>query len=128
MNHLDAALVDAAEAAGFDGQDFGQRGAALVQLESGRRAGLEHTPCGIAVYVSHHLPYDAGAWLRRAWRRNHYSCQEDWPVQAALSERDGNTHLVALTRIADADFSPQRLQQALDYLARWLDAVRDDAY
>lgn len=118
------------EEAGFDDLAFDARGQALLQTESGRQLGLERTADRqVLVYVTQPLDYDAGAWLLRAWKRAHHSRLEDWAVQPALRETpDGRRWLVALVRLADDEFTPLRLRQALDYLTRWQDAVRNDAY
>lgn len=128
MSNPEIALRQFGETSGFEGLVFDERGAMLLQTESGRQMGVERGAGSVMVHVSQPLGYDAGLWMLRAWKRSHHTRQEDWPVQAALREREGEQRLVALTRIADSDFTAQRLQQAFEHLSRWLDAVRDDTY
>ncbi len=126
MNSLDRALRDFGEDIGLPDLTLGVGGNLALQLESGRRVAIEPSGEEVLVYVSEPVPYDAPDRLVRAWRRAHYSRQDDWAVQAALREQDGVPRLLALTRLPGADASGDRLRQAVDYLSRWLDAARDD--
>ncbi|WP_144630574.1 hypothetical protein [Bordetella genomosp. 13] len=130
MSSPELTLRQFGQAAGFDDLSFDARGHAVLQAGSGRQIGVERTAGrDVMVYLTHPLDYDAGAWLLRAWKRAHHSRLEDWPVQAALRESpDGQRRLVALVRVPESEFTTLRLNQALETLSRWMDAVRDDAY
>lgn len=125
MNSLDRALGALGDDIGMPGLALGAGGNLALQLESGRRVAIEPSGQEVLVYVSEPVPYDAAERLHNAWRRAHYTRQEDWPVQAALREQDGLPRLLAVTRMPAADASGDRLRQAVDYLSRWLDATRD---
>jgi len=123
-----AALRQFGEEAGLSGLTFGARGQAVLQAASGRQFGVELAGREVLAHVSQPLDYDASDWLLRAFRRAHYARLDgDWPVQAALREQGGRQRLLALTRIAEGEFTARRLRQAFDDLSRWLDAVRDDS-
>lgn len=125
MNHPETILRQYGADIGLPDLTFGARGHAVLQVESGRQMGVEQAGRDVLVHVSQPLSYDAGAWLMRAWKRAHHSHLEDWPVQTALREQDGNQRLLVLTRIPEDELTLPRLRQAFDYLSRWLDAVRD---
>ena len=127
MSGPELTLRQFGEDAGMPNLAFDARGQAVLRMESGRQIGVELADREILVYVSLPLDYDAGAWLQRAWKHAHHGRQGDWPVQAALREQPGGGwRLLALTRVAEPEFTPLQLRQALEYLSHWLDAVRDD--
>ncbi len=126
MNSLDSALHAFGADIGMPGLALGAGGNLALQLESGRRVAIEPAGEEVLVYLSEPVPYDAADRLHKAWRRAHYSRQDDLPVQAALREQDGLPRLLAVTRLPAADASAHRLKHAIDYLSRWLDAARDD--
>jgi len=126
MNDMHAALRQFGEETGMSGLAFDKRGQAVLQAASGRQFGVEMAGREALVHVSQPLDYDAGAWLLRAFKRAHHAHLGDWPVQAALREHKGRQHLLALTRIAEGEFTARRLRQAFDDLSRWLDALRDE--
>lgn len=127
MSGPELALRQFGEETGMPNLAFDARGQAVLRTESGRQIGIELADREILVYVSLPLDYDAGAWLLRAWKHAHHARQGDWPVQAALREHaGGGWRLLALTRVAEPEFTALRLRQALEYLSRWLDTVRDD--
>ncbi|QVQ24870.1 hypothetical protein [Achromobacter deleyi] len=126
MNSLDRALGAFGEEIGMPGLALGAGGNLALQLESGRRVAIEPAGEEVLVYVSEPVPYDAADRLQKAWRRAHFSRLDDWPVQTALRDQDGLPRLLAMTRLAAPDASAHKLRQAVDYLSRWLDAVRDD--
>ena len=126
MNSVDRALSEFGAGIGMPGLALGASGNTALQLESGRRVVFEPAGEEVLVYVSEPVPYDAPDRLHKAWRRAHYSRLDGWPVQAALRDQDGLPRLLAVTRMAAADASADKLAQAVDYLSRWLDAARDD--
>lgn len=126
MTGLDSTLRQFGEAAGIPELSFDTRGQAVFRTAPGRLLGLERADTNILVYAAHPVQYDAGAWLLRACKRAHHSRLEDWPVQPALREHDGTPYLLALVRLSEPEFTVSRLHQALDYLSRWLDALRDE--
>jgi type III secretion system chaperone SycN len=127
MSDPQATLRQFGDEAGMPGLAFDARGHAVVQTESGRQWGVERAGRELLVYVAQPLEYDAGAWLLRAFQRAHHARLHDWPVQAALREQADGQRLLALTRIAEAEFTTRRLREAFEYLSHWLDAVRDDS-
>lgn len=124
MNGPDTVLRQFGDAAGMTGLAFDARGQAVFRADSGRLLGMERAEGEVLVYVALPLDYDAGAWLLRACKRAHHSRLDDWPVQPALREHEQRQHLLALTRIPEPEFTDTRLRQALEYLSRWLDAMR----
>ena len=127
MHDPDTTLRQFGQTAGLPALAFDARGQAVFRTEPGRLLGVERAPGEVLVYAADPLDYDAGAWLLLACKRAHHRHLGDWPVQPALREHDGRQHLLALTRIAEAEFTEGRLQLALEYVSRWLDAVREQA-
>jgi type III secretion system chaperone SycN len=125
MSAPDVTLRQFGEGAGMPGLAFDARGQAVFRTESGQLLGMERASGEVLVYVALPLDYDAGAWLLQACKAAHHSRLDDWPVQAALREHEGRQHILALTRIAEPEFTDIRLAQALEYLSRWLDASRE---
>lgn len=125
MTTADATLLQFGQAAGMPGLAFDARGQAVFRSESGRLIGMERADGEILVYAAIPLDYDVGAWLLEACKRAHHRNLDDWPVQPALREHDGRRYLMALARIAEADFTEVRLRQSLEYLSRWLDDLRE---
>lgn len=126
MNAADTTLRDFGRTAGIPDLAFDARGQVVFRTESGRMTGMERAGGDILVYATLPADYDTGAWLLRACKRAHHSRLEDWPIQPALRDLDGRPHLLALTRIAQDEFTTQRLNQALEYLSRWLDELRNE--
>ncbi|OZI33091.1 hypothetical protein CEG14_19775 [Bordetella genomosp. 1] len=125
MNAAEQALAALGQEWGFGPLALDERGTLALQAESGRRVGIERTGTGLALYVAAPAEYEAGAWLLRAFKRAHHSRHEGWPVQVALRNREHRHWLLALVRIEEAGIEPAQLRAAVDYLNRWLDAVRD---
>jgi type III secretion system chaperone SycN len=123
MSGSAAILQQFGEAAGIPDLRFDGRGQAVFRTEPGRLLGLEQAEGEILVYAALPVRYDSGDWLRRACKRAHHSRLDDWPVQAALREYDDVPHLLALVRVDERELTPARLQQALEYLSRWLDEL-----
>lgn len=126
MTGPNSTLRQFGEAAGIPDLSFDARGQVVFRTTPGRLLGLEHADTNILVYAACPTPYDARQWLLRACKRAHHSRMDDWPVQPALREYDGVSYLLALVRLNEAEFTVLRLHQALDYLNRWLDALRDE--
>ena len=128
MNDPNTILRQFGERAGMDDLVFDTHGHVVFRTgPAGRLLGLERAGEEVLIYVAMPLDYDAGEWLMRAYKRAHHSRAGEWPVQSALRELDQRWHLLALVRVSDAEFTENRLQQTLDYLSLWLDALRDDA-
>ena len=125
MNDPDLALRQFGERAGMSELSFDARGQIVFRAEPGRLVGMERADQEVLIYVAEPLDYDAGDWMMRACQRAFYGVAGEWPVQTALRDYDNSLHGLALTRIAEAEFTDVRLQQALDYLSHWLDALRN---
>ena len=128
MNNAEQALAALGQEWGFGPLALDERGALALQAESGRRVGIERTASGLAVYVAAPVDYDAGPVLLRAFKRAHHTRHEGWPVQVALRNQGHQHWLLALTRYDEDAIAPAGLRAGVDYLNRWLDAVRDSAY
>jgi type III secretion system chaperone SycN len=126
MSHPDIILRQFGERAGMSELAFDARGHVVFRAASGRLLGMERAAHELLIHVAHPLDYDAGDWMMRACRRAHFSRGGEWAVQPALREHNERQYLLALVRVAEIDFTETRLQQAFDYLSRWLDAVRDE--
>ncbi|MBJ7263406.1 MAG: hypothetical protein JHC61_06570 [Burkholderiaceae bacterium] len=127
MSDPNTILRNFGERAGMDDLVFDTHGHVVFRAgPAGRLLGLERAGEEVLIYVAMPLDYDTGEWLMRAYKRAHHSRGGEWPVQPALRELDDRRYLLALVRVADTEFTDHRLQQTLDYLSRWLDALRDD--
>ena len=124
MSTPDTVVRQFGERAGISDLAFDTRGHIVFQAAPGRLLGMERSAGEVLIYVAQPQDYDAGDWMMRACQRAHYSRASDWPVQPALREHGDRQYLLALTRIAEHEFNEQRLQQALDFLSHWLDALR----
>lgn len=114
------------EELGIAGLSFDARGCMTMQTESGRQLGIERAGHAVLLHLSHPVSYEAPDWLLRAWKRAHHSQAGDVPIQVALRERNGERRLLALVRIHESEFTALGLRQTLEYLSRWLDALRHD--
>ena len=114
------------ESAGLPGLRFDARGQVVFRTATDRLLGLERTDREILVYAALPVRYDSGNWLLRACKRAHHSRLGDWPIQPALREYEGTPHLLALVRVAEHEFTEQRLRQTLESLSQWLDALSAD--
>ena len=128
MSDPDTIVRRFGERAGMDDLAFDARGQVVFRAgPAGRLLGLERTGEEVLIYVAMPLDYDAGEWMIRAYKRAHHSRNGEWPVQPAQRELDDRRYLQALARLTETEFTDTRLQQMLDYLTRWLDALLDDA-
>lgn len=126
MSSPEIVLRTFGEELGIAGLSFDARGCMILQTESGRQLGIEKSGHVVLVHLSHPLSYEAPEWLLRAWKRAHHAQAGDVPTQVALRERDGERRLLVLVRVHEADLTVLRLRQTLEYLSRWLDALRHD--
>lgn len=126
MSGPEIAMRTFGEEIGIAGLGFDERGSAVVRTGSGRQLGIERAERTVLVHLSQPVSHETSEWLLRAWKRAHHSQTDGSPVQTALRERDGERRLLALVRIPESEVTAPRLQQALDRLSHWLDALRHD--
>lgn len=124
MSAVTGILHEFAQNVGLDAPVFNEQRPFALLLASGRRFSIEASDTAVLVSLSEPLAYDAPARILRAWKLAYYARQSDWPVQAALARYDDTDHLLALVRISTQEFTLGRLQQAVDYLSRWLDRLQ----
>ena len=114
------------DSAGMPGLRFDARGHAVFRTEADRLLGLEQAGDAILVYVGQPVRYDSSDWYLRACKRAHYRHLGDDAIQPALRDYEDTPHLLALTRLQTQAFTEQRLQQTLESLSQWLDALGAD--
>lgn len=126
MTHAaESALQAYGAGLGLPGLSFGERGDVSLRMESGRTLAVARAGEQTLVYLSEPLGYDAGALMLKAAKRTHRSRLAGWPVQVAVRQAgDEGDRLIALVRIDDTDVTPLRLEQAAEFLMRWLDELR----
>jgi len=124
MNAADV-LHEFGQAIGLQELKTDEHGHASLHLGSGRILTLEPGDRGmLLVGLSQPVAYDAAGWLFRAWKRAHHRHTARWPIQAGLRNTSDTPHLLVLIRLPARDQSAPGLQQAVEYLSRWLDDLR----
>lgn len=113
---------------GISQLDLGDHGVAQLAFANGgalavepvQRAGQDE----VLVYMSRPVGHQAAAVLRHALSKAHFKNGGPWPVQVASRGNGADALVTALVRIPERGFTPQVLNQAVDYLTRWLDEVQ----
>jgi type III secretion system chaperone SycN len=122
-------LADFGRQMGLPDLDFGTHGVAQLEMESGNLIAVEPVQRGdaaeVLVYIGRPLGYDGAPLLRRALARAHHAEAGAMPVQVAVRGEAPDAVLLVLVRVPERDFTLQSLGQAVDYLGRWYEGLRE---
>lgn len=127
MSWVQETLEKFGEQIGLTSLGLGPDGVAQLELQAGGVLAVEPVQGGaeVLVYLGRPLGFDAGAVLRNALTRAHFSSAQALPVQVAVRGEGPEGLLLALVRIPDREFTVQMLGRVVECLGRWCDGARN---
>lgn len=128
MNWVNDTLAEFGRRLGIAALDFGPHGVAQLALPSGGWLAVEPVQRSeaddeVLIYLGHPLGFDAPRRLRQALERAHYAAAGVFPLQLATRGEGSESVLIVLTRVSAREFTPQRLDQAVEALSRWVEVL-----
>ena len=129
MNWVHETLADFGKRLGLTNFGTSAHDVAQLRMASGALLAVEPVQRGeideVLVYLGQPVGFEAAHLSRQALEKVHFSNGGSFPLQIATRGEGAERMLLMLTRIPEREFTPQILEQAVDYLNRWYDELKN---